>query len=92
MSVGLKAGNSFGSITGKIGKRATTISREIHSHRIVWDKKPYGKAMNRCANRQGCRLRGVWALFKIFCKDDFCDEIRDSKIQEPEAVPPFPLR
>ncbi|MGI6174338.1 MAG: DUF5714 domain-containing protein [Christensenellales bacterium] len=32
------------------------------------------------------------ALFKIFCKDDFCNEIRDSKIQEPEAVPPFPLR
>lgn len=28
------------------------------------------------------------ALFKIFCKHDFCDEIRDSKIQEPEAAAP----
>ena len=31
------------------------------------------------------------ALFKIFCKDDFCDEVRDSKIQEPEAVAPVPV-
>ena len=29
----------------------------------------------------------VWlALFKKFCKRDFCDEVRDFKIPEPEAV------
>ena len=27
-----------------------------------------------------------WALFKKFCKRDFCDEVRDFKIPEPEAV------
>lgn len=59
ISAGLKAGDSFGSIARKIGKSATTVSREIRSHRIVWDKKPYGRSMNRCANRHGCRLRGV---------------------------------
>ena len=26
------------------------------------------------------------ALFKKFCKRDFCDEVRDFKIPEPEAV------
>ena len=26
------------------------------------------------------------ALFKKFCKRDFCDEVRDIKIPEPEAV------
>ena len=28
----------------------------------------------------------VVALFKKFCKRDFCDEVRDFKIPEPEAV------
>ena len=28
----------------------------------------------------------VLALFKKFCKRDFCDEVRDFKIPEPEAV------
>jgi uncharacterized protein YerC len=59
ISAGLKAGDSFGSIARKIGKSATTISREIRSHRIVWDKKPYVRVISRCANRQGCRLRGI---------------------------------
>ena len=31
-------------------------------------------------------LRIFWALFKKFCKRDFCDEVRDFKIPEPEAV------
>ena len=26
------------------------------------------------------------ALFKKFCKRDFCDEVRDFKIPEPKAV------
>lgn len=30
--------------------------------------------------------RDVTALFKKFCKRDFCDEVRDFKIPEPEAV------
>lgn len=32
--------------------------------------------------------RGLFpkALFKKFCKRDFCDEVRDFKIPEPEAV------
>ena len=28
----------------------------------------------------------ISALFKKFCKRDFCDEVRDFKIPEPEAV------
>ena len=36
--------------------------------------------------------RELKALFKIFCKHGICDEIRDLKIQEPEAVLLFPLR
>ena len=31
-----------------------------------------------------CPFKG--ALFKKFCKRDFCDEVRDFKIPEPEAV------
>ena len=30
--------------------------------------------------------RASLALFKKFCKRDFCDEVRDFKIPEPEAV------
>ena len=30
--------------------------------------------------------RKTAALFKKFCKRDFCDEVRDFKIPEPEAV------
>ena len=30
--------------------------------------------------------RVLQALFKKFCKRDFCDEVRDFKIPEPEAV------
>ena len=33
------------------------------------------------------RTTKLWrALFKKFCKRDFCDEVRDFKIPEPEAV------
>ena len=31
-------------------------------------------------------IAAVTALFKKFCKRDFCDEVRDFKIPEPEAV------
>ena len=36
-------------------------------------------------NRDG-DLSKTAALFKKFCKRDFCDEVRDFKIPEPEAV------
>ena len=32
------------------------------------------------------QYRNASALFKKFCKRDFCDEVRDFKIPEPEAV------
>ena len=32
------------------------------------------------------KKKGRLALFKKFCKRDFCDEVRDFKIPEPEAV------
>ena len=35
---------------------------------------------------KGRALDGSAALFKKFCKRDFCDEVRDFKIPEPEAV------
>ena len=31
-------------------------------------------------------MKRTGALFKKFCKRDFCDEVRDFKIPEPEAV------
>lgn len=34
----------------------------------------------------GERVQVDVALFKKFCKRDFCDEVRDFKIPEPEAV------
>ena len=36
-------------------------------------------------------LQKYLVLFKFFCKDDFCDEVRDSKIHEPEVVAPVPI-
>ena len=38
----------------------------------------------RIQNRNSFTL--LEALFKKFCKRDFCDEVRDFKIPEPEAV------
>ena len=32
------------------------------------------------------KAQALTALFKKFCKRDFCDEVRDFKIPEPEAV------
>ena len=61
--VGLKNADSFGVIAKRIGKRETTVSREIRNHRIVWDKKPYGRSTNRCINRTSCSGTGV-------CNDD----------------------
>ena len=37
--------------------------------------------LRRIAEKGDCA-----ALFKKFCKRDFCDEVRDFKIPEPEAV------
>ena len=59
IAAGLKQGLSLGSIARQIGKCETTVSREIFGHRIVWDKKPYGRSANRCVNRHNCNLRGV---------------------------------
>ncbi len=63
ISAGIKAGKSFGEIAGEIGKCETTVSREVRSHRVVWDKKPYGRSKNRCVNRHSCTLTNV-------CSDD----------------------
>ena len=41
--------------------------------------------MERERSRRSC-AKTAGALFKKFCKRDFCDEVRDFKIPEPEAV------
>ena len=46
-------------------------------HFIQWAKKEYYFPIP---------LHVTEALFKKFCKCDFCDEVRDFKIPEPEAV------
>ena len=40
----------------------------------------------RAKKKEETILLIFWALFKKFCKRDFCDEVRDFKIPEPEAV------
>lgn len=59
INAGLNNAESFGSIARKLGKAQSTISREVKNHRIVWDKKPYGRSSNRCVNRYDCTLKGV---------------------------------
>ena len=59
ISAGLKISDSLGVIAKRIGKRETTISREIRNHRIVWDKKPYGRSANHCINRTSCSETGI---------------------------------
>ena len=59
ISAGIRNGSSLGEIARQIGKCESTVSREIRSHRIVWDKKPYGRSVNRCVNRKTCDMRQV---------------------------------
>lgn len=59
ISTGITNGESFGQIARQIGKCTSTVSREVKGHRIVWDKKAYGRGDNRCANRMSCTLKGV---------------------------------
>ena len=59
INAGIKNGYSLGEIAKQVGKCESTISREIRKHRIVWDKKPYGRLSNRCINRQSCNLKHV---------------------------------
>ena len=66
ISTGIKNGDSFGAIAKQVGKCESTISREVKGHRIVWDKKPYGRLSNRCINRQSCNLKHV-------CGNDSCN-------------------
>ena len=57
ISAGIKNGDSFSAIAKQVGKSESTISREVRNHRIVWDKKPYGRTGNRCINRLNCNIR-----------------------------------
>ena len=46
-----------------------------------------GKGARAAVQSGECSVvAAVTALFKKFCKRDFCDEVRDFKIPEPEAV------
>jgi len=51
---GLSNGESFNQISVAIGKSRSTITREVRSHRIVWDYYAYGRIKNRCKNRFDC--------------------------------------
>ena len=59
IDAGLKRAESLGMIARRIGKCETTVSREIRGHRVVWNKKPYGRPANRCVNRMSCKKTGV---------------------------------
>ncbi len=56
---GLKHAESLAMIASRIGKCETIVSREIRSHRVVWNRKPYGRPTNHCVNRAGCKKTGV---------------------------------
>ena len=64
------------------------ISRTKIKARVTPLRMTNDMSFSHYPNRQN---RSKAALFKIFCKDDFCDEVRDSKIQEPEAAAPVPV-
>lgn len=55
---GLKRAESLAMIVSRIGKYETTVSREIRSHRIVWNRKPYGRPTSRCVNCASCKKTG----------------------------------
>lgn len=60
-------------------------------HFIQWAKKEYYFPIPlhvKLKNQVLLKTKdgGTAALFKKFCKRDFCDEVRDFKIPEPEAV------
>ena len=59
INAGLNNSENFGSIARKLGKVPSTVSREVRNHRIVWDKKPYGRSTNRCVHRHECSKRGI---------------------------------
>ena len=59
IAIGLKQGESLGAIAKQLGKCSSTISREIRSHRIVLNKNPYGRIVNRCINRNNCNLHSI---------------------------------
>ena len=55
----IRQGQSLSSIAKQIGKSQTAVSREILKHRAIWDKKPYGRIVNRCVKRCECILRNA---------------------------------
>ncbi len=55
----IRQGQSLNSIAKQIGKSQTAVSREILKHRAIWDKKPYGRIVNRCVKRRECILRNA---------------------------------
>ena len=74
-------------------KHRTTVAHFLNNGR--WDSLHFEKALKRQvidriyeeARKSGAPIFCiVEALFKKFCKRDFCDEVRDFKIPEPEAV------
>ena len=56
---GIVSGKSFGEIARSIGKSSTTIAREIKSHKIVSNKRAYGRITNRCIHRGNCAVSGL---------------------------------
>ncbi len=52
---GLKRAESLAVIASRIGKCETAVSREIRSHRVVWNRKAYGRPTNRCVTAQAAK-------------------------------------
>ena len=62
----------------------TPQGRSIYNRRKETIERSFAEAKVNHGLRFARMLNS--ALFKKFCKRDFCDEVRDIKIPEPEAV------
>lgn len=57
IQMALNNGENFSQIAQLIGKNRSTVTREVRSHRIVWEHHAYGRSGNRCINRFSCALK-----------------------------------
>jgi IS30 family transposase len=54
---GLRHGLSLKKIAAKIGKRPSTVAREIRARGVASDKGAFGRVTNRCVYRRSCDRR-----------------------------------
>jgi IS30 family transposase len=92
----LKEGKSFKEIGKILGKDCTTISKEVHRHRVERKTGAFGQSYNACKYRIGCHKRslckksgvcekGICSICRL-C-NDFCDAFVEQKCDALEKPP-----